>query len=137
MRFKSNSEKIDRTRSHRIRISIVEDDASIRRALERFCSSAGYDTESFDSAEAFLAANRDDHSGCLILDVQLPGMSGMDLHAELLTSSKPIPVVMMTAREDEAAREQAVAAGVVACLRKPFHTDRLLEAVKKALTSIT
>jgi FixJ family two-component response regulator len=124
-------------RDQRGRVSIIDDDESVRRALERLLRSAGYETASFDSSEAFLAANSDDHRSCLILDVQLPGISGMDLHAKLLAASNPIPVVMITAGEDEAVRKQAVENGVVAFLRKPFHTEQLLDAVKEAMSSTT
>ena len=107
------------------------------RALNEMLAPTPYETASFDSSEAFLATNSDDHRSCLILDVQLPGMSGMDLHAKLLAASNPIPVVMITASEDEAVRKQAVENGVVAFLRKPFHTEQLLDAVKEAMSSTT
>jgi FixJ family two-component response regulator len=135
MRSKSIGEKKDGARSHRNRISIVDEDESVRQAMDRFCRSAGYESRCFNSAKAYLAAKWDEHCDCLILDLQLPGMIGLDLYAEFGAHKRAIPVVMITACEDKAARRQASEAGVIAFLRKPFHTDRLLDALKKALDS--
>ena len=96
------------------------DDASVRRALCRLCKSAGYRVASFASAEAFLEAVGADQTHCLILDVHLPGRSGLQLQCDLLTAEKNLPIVFVTAYEDEQARAQALDNGAVEFVRKPL-----------------
>jgi FixJ family two-component response regulator len=111
---------------------VVDDDESIRKALRRLIRSAGLAVTTYRSAEELLAAG-DDSAGCLILDVRLPGMSGLDLQRRLADSGRDIPIVVITAYEDEAIRLTALGAGAVDFIVKPFERDRLLNAVAKAM----
>jgi len=116
-------------------ISIVDDEPLVREGLISLLRSAGFATQAFASAEEFLSlADRDDIA-CLILDVRLPGISGLELQSQLTTtvSNHRTPVVFMTARDDEATRQQALKGGAVDFLRKPVRREALLNAVHLAL----
>jgi len=116
-------------------ISIVEDDTSVREGLVSLMRSAGFATQAFASAEEFLSLAHRDDIACLILDVRLPGISGLELQSQLTAtvSNHRIPVVFMTARDDEATRQRALKGGAVDFLRKPVRRDALLNAVHLAL----
>jgi FixJ family two-component response regulator len=114
-------------------IAIVDDDASVRKALRRLLRSAGWHVEVFGSAEEFLQAADQPEAGCLILDVHLPGMCGLELQARLQAAGRCVPVVFITAYGDEQTRAQALRAGALAFLEKPFEEQVLLEAVGRAL----
>jgi two-component system response regulator FixJ len=114
-------------------VSIVDDDASIRRSVRNLLLSLGFRAESFASAAAFLQSARREDTGCLVLDLRMPGMDGLDLLAQLAAAGERIPAVILTAHGDAEAREQALQAGVVAFLGKPFRSAALVEAVKSAL----
>lgn len=116
-------------------VSVVDDDRSVRKALCRLITAAGYSPTAFDSAEAFLDARAAETSGCVILDVHLPGKSGLELQAELVALHVSCPVVFITAFDNQSAQSQALAAGAVEFLRKPVDTHRLLDAIKSALES--
>lgn len=116
-------------------ISVVDDDLSVRKALGRLIAFAGYTVAAFDSAEAFLEAGAAETSVCVILDVHLPGRSGLDLQAELVALRARCPVVFITAFDDEAARSRALQAGAVEFLLKPLDTEHLLHVIKSALES--
>ena len=114
-------------------ISIVDDDESVRDALDSLLKSIGYRTEVFASATEFLRLGHNEDAKCLILDVRMPGLSGLELQRQLVASGSSIPIIFITAHGDEAARAQALAAGAVAFLRKPFTEEALLNAVQAAL----
>ena len=114
-------------------ISIVDDDESVRDALESLFKSVDYRTEVFASALEFLRSGHHEDSRCLILDVRMPGLSGLELQRQLVSSGSSIPIIFITAHGDEAARAQALGAGAVAFLRKPFTEEALLKAVQAAL----
>jgi FixJ family two-component response regulator len=114
-------------------ISVIDDDESVRKALRRLIRSAGWDAETFASAEEFLAAAGRRTPVCLILDVRMGGMSGLELQQRLAASAQPIPIVFITAHEDEGARRAALEAGAVDFLQKPFDDRVLLDSVAKAL----
>lgn len=113
-------------------VFIVEDDLAIREGLEDLLESAGLRTLHFTSAEEFFAAWTADKSGCLVLDVRLPGMSGMELQAMLVESGIPIPVIIMTGHGDMPMVRKALKAGAVEFLIKPFQDEELLHAVEQA-----
>jgi FixJ family two-component response regulator len=115
-------------------ISIVDDDASSRRSIRNFLGSVGFRVEVFASAEEFLASARRETSGCLVLDLYMTGMSGLDLLRHLAATQVHLPTVMLTAHGDEGTRQQCLSAGAVAFLVKPFRGDALLDAVHAALT---
>ncbi len=117
-------------------ISIVDDDPLVREGLISLMRSAGFATQAFASAEEFLSLAHRDDIACLILDVGLPGISGLELQSQLLTatvSNHRTPVVFMTARDDEATRQRALKGGAVDFLRKPVRREALLSAIHLAL----
>lgn len=114
-------------------VAIVEDDESYRAAVQRFLKSEGYRVESFASAEDFLNSGRQLETGCLITDIRMPGLSGLDLQAKLNAENHRIPTIFMTAHGDEKMRLQAMRAGAVKFLTKPFDCGNLLEGVRAAL----
>jgi FixJ family two-component response regulator len=116
-------------------ISIVDDDPLMREGLISLLRSAGFATQAFASAEEFLSLAHRDNIACLILDVGLPGISGLELQSQLTAtlSNHRTPVVFMTARDDEATRQRALKGGAVDFLRKPVRREALLNAVHLAL----
>jgi FixJ family two-component response regulator len=114
-------------------VAIVEDDESYRLAVQRLLKSAGFSVQSFACAEDFLNSGRQQEIGCLIADIRMPGMSGLDLQAQLTSDHYPIPTIFMTAHGDEKMRLQAMRAGAVKFLTKPFDGENLIEAVRVAL----
>ena len=114
-------------------ISIVDDDDSLRNALENLMRSAGLRAQGFSSAEAFLRSEQLQETGCLILDVRMPGMSGLELQRQMAVGNSHIPIIFITAYEADDWRTQALEAGAVAFLYKPFHEGELLNAIDAAL----
>jgi FixJ family two-component response regulator len=114
-------------------ICVVDDDASILRALHRLLRSGNYAVKTFPSAEAFLASEYRPIAGCLVLDVHLGGLSGIELQEQLIASGIRTPVVFITAHDDVMTRERARRAGAIDYLRKPFDDSALLQAVDRAL----
>src|SRR5262245_36542362 len=116
-------------------ISVVDDDDSVRESLEGFIRSLGFSADVFASAEEFLNSDHFRKTDCLILDVRMPGMNGLELQRQLLDSQSGIPVVFITSHEDEVARMQALKDGAVDYLLKPFSEEALLNAIHTALGS--
>jgi FixJ family two-component response regulator len=114
-------------------VAVVEDDASYRLALQRLLKSAGFSVQLFESAEEFLDSGQQHETGCLIADIRMPGMSGLDLQARLTADHCPIPIIFITAHGDEQMRLQAMRGGAVKFLGKPFDCTILLESVREAL----
>jgi FixJ family two-component response regulator len=114
-------------------ISVVDDDDSVRESLQCLIRSFGFTVEAFASAEEFLASDRLRDTRCLILDVRMPGMNGIELQRRLAASHREIPVIFITAHGDEAARSQALGDGAVGYLLKPFTEEALLSAIHAAL----
>jgi len=114
-------------------ISIVDDDKSVREAIESLMKSVGYIAKAFPSAGDFLSSGHLDDTGCLILDVQMPGMSGLELQNHLVASKKRIPIIFISAHTDAEAQARALEAGAVGFLQKPFSEDSLLNAIKSSL----
>jgi len=114
-------------------ISIVDDDESVRKALKRLFKSVGLRVEAFASAEDFLSLASPQHTACLVLDLRLPGMSGLELQAKLLSANCHIPIVFISAHGDQQARKQALAAGAIDFLQKPFSEKALFDAINSAL----
>ena len=116
-------------------ISVVDDDPSVRKSLDRLIRSARLDVTLFGSAEEFLDSHDPRKADCLILDVRLPGISGVELHRQLLARKFNVPVIFITAHgSDERARSEAASDWTVAYFTKPFNADELLDAVNTALT---
>jgi FixJ family two-component response regulator len=114
-------------------VMIVDDDQSLRRAARRLIKSHGYTVDTFDSAENFLSSGRLDETACLVLDVHMPGLNGLELQSRLLASGYQIPIIFITAFTDENARAQALNAGAVCYLIKPFEEAELLNCIHRAL----
>jgi FixJ family two-component response regulator len=114
-------------------ISIVDDDASVRDALRSLMDSLGYHAEVFASGEAFLNSPYVSQTNCLIADVRMPGMSGLELQDRLNASGAPVPIVFISAHDDGEARAQGLRAGAVDFLKKPFSEDSLLGAIGACL----
>ena len=114
-------------------ISIVDDDESARKALANLMRSLDFSAAAFASGESFLRSNRLHGTACLIADVQMPGMTGLELHSRLVASGRPIPTILITAYYDERVRAQALNAGVVCYLTKPFNESELLACIDSTL----
>jgi FixJ family two-component response regulator len=117
-------------------ISIVDDDDSLRNSLDNLIRSVGFRTQGFPSAEAFLSSNQARDTACLIIDVRMPGMSGLELQRRMLASNSCIPIIFITAHADDA-RTRAIEAGAVDFLYKPFREENLLKAIDAALKFAT
>ena len=114
-------------------IAIVDDDNALRSSLDDLIRSVGFRTLGFPSAEAFLNSNQARDAACLILDVRMPGMSGLDLQHQIVAAKWQIPIIFVTSHADDVARARALDAGAVAFLYKPFHEEELLNAIDAAL----
>lgn len=114
-------------------VSVVDDDASLRRSVGNLLTSVGFRVEAFASAEAFLASTHRAQTGCLVLDLRMTGMSGLDLLDHLAASDARIPAVVLTAHGDDDVRRRTLGAGAIAFLGKPFQSGALVEAVRSAL----
>jgi len=115
-------------------IAIVDDDDLFRRSIARLVRASGWRVETFGSAEDYLARGDLDGTSCAILDMKLPGMSGLDLQRQLAARRRPTSVVFVSAHDDVALRDHALREGAVAFLRKPFEDTTLLEAIDRAVT---
>jgi FixJ family two-component response regulator len=114
-------------------VSVVDDDESVRESLPDLVRELGFDAAAFASAEEFLASDHAGRTRCLLLDVAMPGMSGPELQRELARRGCAIPIVFITAQQDERVAPRLLAAGAVACLFKPFSDTALHDAVTAAL----
>jgi FixJ family two-component response regulator len=115
-------------------ISVVDDDESVREALCGLLRSVGFAVSAFASAEEFLTSDQPRSADCLVLDVRMPGMGGIELQRQLVAGLYEIPVILITAHEDEGMRARALSGGVGAVLIKPFSEDALLNAIRSALS---
>ena len=114
-------------------ISIVDDDESMREAIQSLLRSVGFRAKTFASGEQFLQSDQIENTACLILDVRMPGMSGLDLQRRLMATQCRIPIVFVTAHGEEEARSRALQEGAVDFLLKPFSEEALLNAIQAAL----
>jgi len=116
-------------------VVVVDDDPSVRRGLERLLRATGYRVETHASARAFLESGDYDRASCLILDVRMPGQSGLDLQRILADAGHDIPIIFITGHGDIPMAVRAVKAGAVDFLPKPFDDETLLAAVSQAITN--
>lgn len=114
-------------------VAVVDDDESVRESLPDLLGELGFRSKVFSSAEEFLASNNLSQMNCLVLDVAMPGMTGLDLQQELRNRGYKIPIVFITARKDETTRRRAVEQGAAGFLYKPFSDTALLGALNAAL----
>lgn len=122
-----------RSTIERLLVTVVDDDESVRESLPDLLREFGFAAQAFSSAEEFLASDSVGQSRCLILDVAMPGMSGLDLQQELKTRGQETPIIFITAQKDESVRARAFRQGAVEFLLKPFGDTTLLEALNKAI----
>jgi FixJ family two-component response regulator len=114
-------------------VAVVDDDESVRNAVHGVLRSVGLKVQAFSSAAEFLESGKQDQTGCLITDVQMPGMNGLELQARLAEDEHRIPIIFITAYGNARMRAQAMRAGALEFLGKPFNDDVLLESVRAAL----
>ena len=114
-------------------ISIVDDDDAIRNSLDDLIRSIGFRTQGFASAEAFMRSNQAPDTACLILDVRMHGMNGLDLQRQIVAANWRMPIIFITSHADDDARARALKAGAVAFLYKPFREEELINAIDAAL----
>ena len=114
-------------------VMIVDDDESVRRAARRLIRSYGFAVETFVSADDFLASGRLSETACLVLDVQMPGLNGLELQSRLVAEGHQVSIIFITAFDDENARAQALKAGALSYLVKPFEEADLLNSINIAL----
>lgn len=116
-------------------ISVIDDDDSLRAALVGLVRSLGYRASGYASAEDFLAAGTARDCACVVTDIQMPGLSGIELKQRLAESGCTAPVIMITARTEAGLREKAIASGAVCVLQKPFAAEALIDCIEKALAA--
>lgn len=117
-------------------IAIIDDDESVCRAMKRLVRSLGMEGDTFTSGQEFINRIETTPSfqpDCVVLDVQMPGMNGLQVQAWLASSANPLPVIFITAHDDAGVRDRALAAGAVAFLRKPFNDELLIKTLSEAL----
>jgi len=114
-------------------VFVVDDDVSVREALESLVRSAGFEVETFASAQDFLDHRKADKPSCLVLDVRLPGLSGLDLQKRIIEANREIPIVFITGHGDVPTSVRAMKAGAVEFLTKPFSDQDLLDAIGQAI----
>ena len=116
-------------------VYVVDDDDGMRRALTLLLSTVGYATEAYSRPSEFLAHFKREEPGCLVLDIRMPGMSGLELQRTMAAAGRTIPIVFITAHDNPAIRLQALGSGAVDVLPKPFGEAALLRAIKIALAA--
>jgi two-component system, LuxR family, response regulator FixJ len=116
-------------------VHIVDDDPAVRRTLERLLDGMGFQTRSYDSPSAFLDVAPSLSAGCLVLDIRMPGMDGLELQARLLQLENPLPVIVVTGQGDVRSAVRAMKAGAVDYIEKPYSDEDLLAAINTALSS--
>ena len=114
-------------------VSIVDDDISVRRSTQRLLRSSGFRAEAFASAEEFLDSKSRAETACLILDLRMPGMNGLELQRRLAQNGSPVPIIFLSAHASEEDERSALRAGAVQFLRKPISKEALLSAIREAL----
>lgn len=119
----------------RLLIAVVDDDMSIRNATQDLLKAAGFSTATFSNATSFLDSPLRTNVGCLVTDMRMPGMSGIELHEHLVASGAGIPTVIITAHPGEMNRERVLGTGITCFLVKPFAPDALLQCVRNALAT--
>ena len=116
----------------RLRIAIVDDDASVRKALKRLLRAANLDADAFASGREFLDSLAAQLPDCIVLDLHMPGMNGLDIQQHLARSGQRMPIVIITGHDEPLARAQCLSAGAAAYLRKPIDDEALLDAIHRA-----
>jgi len=121
--------------TRRLLVSVVDDDESVRESLPDLLNEFGYSVRTFSSPLEFLASDALDQTGCLLLDIAMPGMTGIELQAELRRQDKRITIIFISATQDDALRARVIELGAAACLTKPFSDTALLEALRSVMNA--
>jgi FixJ family two-component response regulator len=116
-----------------VRVAIVDDDPSVRRALERLLRASGYEPSTYEAGRAFLASVGAPAPACLVVDFQMPDMTGLELHLALVASGVRIPTIVITAHDQADLRQRCMAAGIAAYLPKPLERDVVISAIVRAI----
>jgi FixJ family two-component response regulator len=116
----------------RLRIAVIDDDASVRKALKRLLRAANLDADTFASGKDFLDSLAAQVPDCIVLDLHMPGMNGLDVQQQLARSGLQLPIVVITGHDEPMARAQCLSAGAAAYLRKPLDDEALLDAIHRA-----
>ena len=116
-------------------ISVIDDDDSVREAMKNLVNMLGYSVDAFASAEAFLTSGLVNSTACVITDVQMPGMSGVELQRHLLAGGHPVPVIFVTAFPNESIRDRVMRDGAIGYLSKPLQKQSLLDCLERVLSS--
>jgi len=124
--------RLERRTDDRLLVTVVDDDESVRESLPDLLREFGFAARTFSSAAEFLSSDSLGQTKCLILDIFMPGMTGLDLHRELRLRGQQIPIIFMTAIKNETVRPQVLEQGAVECLFKPFSDTALFEALNAA-----
>jgi FixJ family two-component response regulator len=124
----------DKNATERLLLSVVDDDEMLRESLPDLLREFGFSARAFSSGQEFLSSNYVDETRCLILDVAMPGMSGLEVQEELKRRGRAIPIIFITGQKDEDIRKQALRQGALNVLYKPFSDSALLEAVNAAVS---
>jgi two-component system response regulator FixJ len=119
-----------------LKVYVVDDNDSVRRALSRLFRSDGISVEEFDSGAAFLARLPELAGGCLLVDIQMPGLTGFDVQNCLRAKASSIPVITLSAHDDSEAQEHAKSLGAIAFVRKPMDSEELLAVVRRAMCAL-
>ena len=114
-------------------VFVVDDDTSVCKALSRLLRAAGWAVRSFQSAEQFLACEREAGAGCLVLDIRMPGMDGLALQRHLQETDPDLPIVFITGQDEDESHEEALAHGAVAVIQKPLDEEALLTSIESGL----
>jgi len=121
--------------TRRLLVSVVDDDESVRESLPDLLNEFGYSVRTFSSPLEFLASDALDQTGCLLLDIAMPGMTGIELQAELRRQDKRITIIFISATQDDALRARVIELGAAACLTKPFSDTALLETLRSVMNA--
>jgi FixJ family two-component response regulator len=120
---------------NKVNVAIVDDDASLCKAMSRLLAAVGIESATYPSAESFLDSRSGSDLGCLLLDIQLAGMSGFELQQRLAAAGETLPIIFITAHDEQEIRHQAERSGCVAYLQKTDSGEAVIEAVRRALAS--
>jgi FixJ family two-component response regulator len=115
-----------------LHITVIDDDPSVRQSLERLIKSLGHSVSTYGTCDAFLRSPSFEHTHCILLDVQMPGLSGLDLQKVILAMRNPTPIVFITAHREEDIKDQALAQGALGFLEKPFDEQALIDLIQKS-----
>lgn len=119
----------------RVSVAVVDDEPAVRKGLSRLLSTADFEPRTYESAQEFLDHLAGERPDCLIVDLQMPGVSGLDLQAILRRDDDRLPVIIVTARDDPESHEKCLALGAAACLCKPLDCDTLVDAIHSVVAS--